>query len=73
LVGVSLSGLIDAGDAPEQLLLGEREKGWRQVDKAIDAATAKYGRGSVRPARLVKLVDQITTVKNEALNENREL
>ena len=73
LVGVSLSGLIAAGDAPEQLLLGEREKGWRQVDKAVDAATAKFGRGSVRPARLVKSVDQIATVKNEALNENREL
>jgi DNA polymerase-4 len=54
LVGVSLEGLVDGASAPEQLILGEREKGWRQADRAIDQASARFGKGSVRPARLVR-------------------
>ena len=53
LVGVSLENIIDQSDAPHQLLLGEREKGWREATEAIDRATARFGKGSVRPARLV--------------------
>jgi DNA polymerase IV len=52
LVGVSLDGLEDGVDASEQLILGEREKGWRQATAAIDKASARFGQGSVRPARL---------------------
>jgi DNA polymerase-4 len=52
LVGVSLDGLEDGVDASEQLVLGEREKGWRQATAAIDKASARFGPGSVRPARL---------------------
>jgi len=52
LVGVSLDGLEDGIDATEQLVLGEREKGWRQATAAIDKASARFGHGSVRPARL---------------------
>jgi len=52
LVGVSLDGLEDGVDATEQLILGEREKGWRQATAAIDKASARFGQGSVRPARL---------------------
>ena len=52
LVGVSLDGLEDGIDASEQLILGEREKGWRQATAAIDKASARFGQGSVRPARL---------------------
>lgn len=53
LVGVSLEGLIPLEDAPEQLLLGQRDVGWKEADSAIDRVKAKFGRGSVRPARLV--------------------
>lgn len=53
LVGVSLDGLEDGIDATEQLVLGEREKGWRQATAAIDKASARFGQGSVRPARLL--------------------
>ena len=53
LVGVGLENLVDQAGAPQQLLLGEREKGWREATEAIDKATARFGRGSVRPARLV--------------------
>jgi DNA polymerase-4 len=51
LVGVSLSSLLD--EAPVQLELGARERGWRDADTAIDKAKARFGRGSVRPGRLI--------------------
>ena len=52
LVGVALENLQD--DSPEQLVLGAREKGWRDAEGAIDRAKARFGRGSVRPGRLIK-------------------
>lgn len=58
LVGVSLDGLEDGIDAAEQLVLGEREKGWRQATAAIDKASARFGHGSVRPARLFDESDE---------------
>ena len=58
LVGVSLEGLTPAEEAAEQLLIGQRDIGWRQADSAIDRVKAKFGRGSVRPARLVSPSDE---------------
>jgi len=58
LVGVSLENLSVGSGAPQQLLLGEREKGWREATAAIDAASRRFGRGSVRPARLVSARNQ---------------
>ena len=52
LVGISLDNLSEA--APEQLLLGARERGWREADSAIDRAKLRFGGGSVRPGRLIK-------------------
>jgi DNA polymerase-4 len=52
LVGISLDNLSEA--APEQLLLGARERGWREADSAIDQAKLRFGGGSVRPGRLIK-------------------
>lgn len=51
LVGVSLSNLLT--QAPVQLELGARDRGWRDADTAIDKAKARFGRGSVRPGRLI--------------------
>ena len=53
LVGVGLDGLSEGIDGPEQIAFGEREKGWREATRAIDAASLRFGLGSVRPARLV--------------------
>jgi DNA polymerase-4 len=53
LVGVRVEGLVDAADAPRQLLLDEPEVGWREAEQAVDRASARFGRGSVRPARLL--------------------
>ncbi len=52
LVGISLDNLSEA--APEQLLLGAREKGWREADTAIDRAKLRFGGASVRPGRLIR-------------------
>ena len=52
LVGVSLENLSQ--EAPHQMMLGEREVGWRQAEGAMDQARARFGNGSVRPARLIK-------------------
>lgn len=56
LVGVSLSNLQEG--APVQLELGARERGWREADSAIDRAKARFGRGSVRPGRLIRAEDE---------------
>ena len=52
LVGISLENLTQG--APQQFVLGEREVGWRQAETAMDKARARFGKGSVRPARLIK-------------------
>ncbi len=54
LIGISLEGLISAESAPEQLELGARARGWREAVSAVDQALARFGKGSVRPARLVE-------------------
>lgn len=56
LVGVSLSNFKE--EAPEQLMLGQREKGWREAESAIDQAAARFGEKSVRPARLFRGLDR---------------
>lgn len=54
LIGISLEGLIPADSAPEQLELGARPRGWREAVSAVDQALVRFGKGSVRPARLVQ-------------------
>ena len=54
LVGVALENLVDSEGSVEQLKLGERETGWREAEAAIDQAVARFGKGSIRPARLVE-------------------
>ncbi len=54
LVGISLEGLIPAAEAPEQLELGARTRGWREAVSAVDQALERFGKGSIRPARLVE-------------------
>lgn len=56
LVGVSLENLCS--EMSEQLILGGRERGWREAESAVDRARARFGRGSVRPARLVRRDDE---------------
>ena len=53
LVGVRVEGIVDAVGQPRQLLLGERDSGWREADRAVDKAARRFGAGAVRPAALV--------------------
>jgi DNA polymerase-4 len=53
LVGVRMEGLLDAQEAPRQLLLGEEDHGRREAEVAVDALRARFGAGAVRPARLL--------------------
>jgi DNA polymerase-4 len=60
LVGVRMEGLVDLEGAPIQGLLDEPEAGWREADRAVDRASARFGAGSVRPASLIGARDRRT-------------
>ncbi len=53
LVGVRVEGLRAREASDRQLVLGERERGWREADRAVDRAGLRFGRGAVRPATLL--------------------
>ena len=53
LVGVRVEGLTPAAGVPRQLILGERDSGWREAEQAADRAAHRFGAGAVRPATLV--------------------
>lgn len=54
LVGVRCEKLTPAATTPLQGLLGEPEHGWREADRAVDRARARFGSGVVRPASLIE-------------------
>jgi DNA polymerase-4 len=60
LVGVRMEGLVNTEGAPIQGLLDEPEAGWREADRAVDRASARFGAGSVRPASLIRDRDRRT-------------
>ncbi len=53
LLGVRMEQLLDRSGAPIQATLVEPEAGWREADRAVDRASARFGAGSVRPASLL--------------------
>jgi DNA polymerase-4 len=53
LVGVRMEKLVAVEAAPIQGMLGEADHGWREADRAVDRASARFGAGSVRPASLI--------------------
>ena len=53
LVGVRVEGLVARATVQRQLLLGERERGWSDADRAVDRATLRFGSAAVRPASLL--------------------
>src|SRR5665647_3332908 len=63
LVGVRMEGLMDCDQAPIQGLLDEPEHGWRDADRAVDRASARFGAGAVRPASLVEGERSATATK----------
>ena len=53
LVGVRVEGLVPRSSVHRQGLLGERERGWSEADRAVDRATRRFGSAAVRPASLI--------------------
>ncbi|HEV7197036.1 MAG TPA: DNA polymerase IV [Pedococcus sp.] len=66
LVGVRMEGLVEAQGAPIQGLLDEPDHGWRDADRAVDRASARFGAGSVRPASLISDKDRAGSGRREA-------
>jgi DNA polymerase-4 len=56
LVGVRIEGLVDVENTPVQLTIGGEEEEWRAAEQAVDAVSARFGSGAVRPAALVEPV-----------------
>jgi DNA polymerase IV len=53
LVGVRLEGLVPRERVHRQLVLGAREHGWSEADRAADRVGRRFGAGAVRPASLL--------------------
>jgi DNA polymerase-4 len=53
LVGVRVEGIVESDEVEAQLVLGAPERGWREAEEAVDRLADRFGRGSVRPARLL--------------------
>jgi DNA polymerase-4 len=53
LVGVRVEGLLPLEHAQRQLMIGERELGWPEADRAVDLVHRRFGRGVVRRATLL--------------------
>ena len=53
LVGVRVEGLVPREQVQRQLVLGARERGWEDADRAVDAAANRFGGGAVRRATLL--------------------
>ena len=54
LVGVRVEGLVPRRSVHRQLVLGEREQGWAEADRAVDRATTRFGSAAVGPASLLR-------------------
>ena len=53
LVGVRVEGLVPRSSVHRQLVLGEREHGWPDADRAVDRAVGRFGKAAVQPASLL--------------------
>jgi DNA polymerase-4 len=53
LVGVRVEGLRPRAGSQRQGVLGERDPGWPEADRAMDRVGMRFGRGAVRPATLL--------------------
>lgn len=56
MLGVRVEGITDADQTLVQGRLDEPAHGWRDAERAMDRAAARFGQGVVRPASLVRTV-----------------
>jgi DNA polymerase IV len=53
LVGVRLEGLVPRERVHHQLVLGQRDRGWPDADRAADRVSRRFGADALRPASLL--------------------
>ncbi len=53
LVGVRVEGLVPRAGVYRQMVLGARDHGWAEADRAVDRAVTRFGRAAVQPASLI--------------------
>jgi DNA polymerase-4 len=53
LVGVRVEGLVPRATVQRQLMIGARERGWSDADRAVDKAASRFGSATIRPASLL--------------------
>jgi DNA polymerase-4 len=53
LVGVRVEGLVPRSSVYHQMVLGARDQGWPEADRAVDRAVSRFGRAAVQPASLL--------------------
>jgi DNA polymerase-4 len=53
LVGVRLEGLVPRERVSHQLVLGQRDRGWPDADRAADRVSRRFGADALRPASLL--------------------
>lgn len=53
LVGVRVEHLVAREGTDRQLVLGERERGWSEADRAVDQVAERFGSSIVRRASLL--------------------
>ncbi len=54
LVGVRVEGLMPRVRVHHQLVLGARERGWSDADRAVDRAARRFGDHALTPATLLR-------------------
>jgi DNA polymerase-4 len=48
-----VEGLVPRERVHRQLVLGERDRGWSEADRATDRVVRRFGTDAVRPASLL--------------------
>jgi DNA polymerase-4 len=62
LIGVRMEQLSDENS--QQLGLWDADEGWREAEDTIDAVSARFGRGSLRPASLIRGTEPLGDPRN---------
>jgi DNA polymerase-4 len=62
LIGVRMEQLTDGG--AQQLGLWDADEGWREAEDTIDAVSARFGKGSLRPASLLRAKEPLGDPRN---------
>jgi DNA polymerase-4 len=62
LIGVRMEQLTESES--QQLGLWDADEGWREAEDTIDAVTARFGRGTLRPASLLKSASPLGDPRN---------